>query len=328
MEPPRTSPLPLQPVLGYALGVLVLLLGPYVPLGELLAVGGHRHHARSPAPGCAPLPGVDIALVVATTEARVHEVAARHTAPRNAAARLFIAHGGSGSGGGAEEAEDVTTCALLRERVSVVRASACTEEPAAPPWSVAHHPFSSLTCRAMEGLCAAVEAGGTPPPALYAVVSEDSRFRWPRFLRQQRARAAAAPYVLTDVLEGWGWGLPKHLKKPAWPRMPGFNATLVLTGDVAATLCALHRAAPLQLIGPPELFFGFLLSTLDRVPWYSQAQAKAAPLAEQCPAGVFALGLDEAAWAACEGEGEGEDAAPGEEEEVRELSVWPYPGPL
>ena len=135
--------------------------------------------------------------------------------------------------------------------------------------------------------------------------------------------------MLTEALEGWGWGLPAHLKKPFWPRMPGFNATLVLTLDVATTLCALHRAAPLQLIGPPELFFGFLLSTLDRVPWYSQAQPKARALAGRCPAGTFALGLDASAWAACAKEaGEEEGGGGGGDEAVVDLGVWPYPDPL
>jgi hypothetical protein len=335
-----------HPFAAYALGVLVLLAGPLLPLGDAGAAAAaaaqpallRRHGGAPGACGGGGGAGGGIALVVATTEARVLELAGRRVAPRRAGAHLYIAHGG-GAAAALGAGSAATTCSALEEGVSIVRAGACGEAPSQPPWSGAHHPYSSLTCRAVEGLCAAVEASGAgsrPPPAFVALVSEDARFRWPRFLQRQRAApAAAATFVLTEALEGWGWGLPPHLKKPFWPRMPGFNATLVLTFDVASTLCALHRAAPLQLTGPPELFFGFLLSTLDRVRWYSQPQPKAPAAAARCPAATFALGLDASAWAACAREAEGSDAA-GEggddaaaaADALADLGVWPYPDPL
>ena len=317
------------PLLSCALSAVLLSLEPLVPppLPPPPSLPSRPLLPNFAVHPCPALPAIDIAIVTATTAARLPELAARRVRPGDPRARLYLSHGSGG-------ATPAITCLPFSEApsVMVVAAPPCTEVPAAPPWSLRYHPFSSLSCRAMEGLCAAV-APGAPLPAYVALVSEDSRFVWPEFLRA-RVPPGLAQFVLTDVLEGWAWGLAKHYEKPAWPRMPMFNATTVFSGSVVRTLCALHRAAPLQLIGPLEMHLGQLLSVLDGVPWVREEQPVVKAGEGLCPPHLFAKGLDGPAWAACAAAAaaEGVEAAlaAGAVMQVAsrgQLGTWPFPGP-
>jgi hypothetical protein len=290
----------------------------------------------------------DIVLVVPTTQARAPLFSARvfraasPLAPGRRAA-LLLATGGGGGGGGVSATPAAPP--PLRDGVSLLRAP-CGDEPwwsagsgggvwGDPKWLPpapledprVYHERSSLTCRTVEGLCAAAGVHGeaAPPPAFVAVVPEESHFRWDAWLSEgplpagwgaPAARWRALPnmssrFVFSHVLHSWGAKLPEQYPgKPAWPRMPLHNATLLLSGDVARSVCTLHRAGPLRQFGPPEMFLALLLSTLEGLEWRSAPQADARRArAGQCPDGVFVGSMTPGAWEACAGGGGAADAA-------------------
>jgi hypothetical protein len=331
------------PFVLYLAGLLILLLGGDDAGAALVdqhlrdtmgVLGGAGAGAGAPPP---PPPYArlgDVVLVVPTTASRAPLFSARlfratsPLAPQRRAALLLV-HGAAPPpppppGG-------------WRAGVAPLRAAACGDEPwwtagsGAPVWGDPkwlppppledprfYHERSSLTCRAVEGLCAAAGAHGdaAPPPAFVALVPEGSHFRWDAWLAEGALPAGWAPpaarwralpnmsarFVFSHVLSDWGAKLPEQYPKPFWPRMPAHNATLLLSGDVARSLCTLHRAGapPLRLLGPPEMFFALLLSTLEALEWRSAPQSDARRAgAGACPDGVFLGSMDEAAWAAC-----------------------------
>jgi hypothetical protein len=325
------------PFLFYFCGVVVLLHGGGDDAGWAPPRGAHLRDlvggtATPPPPYARAAP--DIVLVVPTTAQRAPLFAARMfraaspLAPGRSAALLLLHGDGGGSG--------ATAGGGWRAGVSAVRAAHCGDEPwwdagsgagvwGDPKWLPAapladprlYHERSSLSCRVIEGLCAAAGSHGdaAPPPAFVAVVPEESHFRWDAWLSEgalpagwgpPAARWRALPnmsarFVFTHVLDSFSAGLPEQFPKPIWPRMPLHNATLLLSGDVARSACTLHRAGPpLRLFGPPEMLLGLLLSTLEALEWRSAPQADARRAAEgQCPDGIFVGSMSPRAWDAC-----------------------------
>jgi len=210
-------------------------------------------------------------------------------------AALLLVHGGEGS----SRAGSVAGGALS--------APECGEGPLAlpnfedrPGHSWRYHTYSHFTCKLMEGLCAATTAYA---PHFVAVASEEALFRWQEFLR---ARAPALPQrglVFTRYIDKGLHrdGLPPSFWNKGWPILPTFNNSVVLSRDVASTLCTLHRSGKLLLYGPPELFLGGILSTLEGLSWVMEESLALGGAGEaRCSAGITITGFKSAEdWAKC-----------------------------
>jgi hypothetical protein len=306
--PPQPQPPPRRlnflALLLHLLGLALL----FVPLGGGGALGGSSARVAATA---AAVP-VDLVLLVPTTSGNraLHE-AVRAQFHRGApggssaagTAALVLVHGGSSSGGSSSGGSSSSGSGSVVEEA--LGAPECGEGPLAlPPFedrpghSWRYHTYSHFTCKLMEGLCAATTAYA---PRFVAVASEEALFRWQEFLR---ARAPALPprgLVFTRYIEAelHRDGLPPSFWNKGWPILPTFNNSVVLSSDVAATLCTLHRGGKLLLYGPPELFLGGILSTLEGLSWVRE-ESLALGEAQRCSAGVTVTGFKGPQdWAQC-----------------------------
>ena len=249
----------------------------------------------------------DVTVVLPTTASGAREAQALYAASlasTSFAASLVVVHGGGGRGG--------SGAAALGGRVRRL-GSACPDASDIPDVSVAWHEGSHFSCKVLEGLCAATEGGHEP--RYVAVAAEGAMFRWAEFLRQRGGgggggRSGGGPpprgQVIAHVTDDWVYGLPEAYaaSKPAWPRMPLWNSSVVFSADLAGKLCRLHRSGLLQLYGPPEMLLGMVLSTLEGVTWTHQPAQEApakgsSPAAAGCPAGLTVTKMTQEAWAAC-----------------------------
>ena len=258
----------------------------------------------------------DMALVVPSTAGGAREAQALYAASLAAtswSASLLVVQGSAGGGGGGGGAAGggggggAVVESSLGGRV-VRLAVACPDASAIPAVSVAWHADSHFTCKVLEGLCAAAgQGGGGPLPRFVAVVAEGAVFRWAEFLRARapallRAPGAGPGLVVTHVTEEWTHGLPEAYRasKSAWPRMPLWNSSVVLSGALAGKLCRLHAGRPLDLHGPPEMQLGMLLSTLEGVTWVHEPAGEAPASGGGCPEGLTVTKMTKAAFAACQ----------------------------
>ena len=247
---------------------------------------------------------LDIVLVVATTQGGGQEVQ-----------RSFAASLASGGGGGYKarmllvegggDASPGSSAPLLtplgQDGSSFRYRSACFDEGGIPSLSVGWHANSHFTCKAMEGLCAAFSHPRPTTPRFVALVAEDALFRWRAFLPKAPTTSAL---VYAHGIKDWNFGLPEaytQAEKP-WPLMPYWNSSTVLSRDLAHKLCALHRTAPLDLYGPPEMMLGQLLATLEGLTWVHEEVVKVEPAAlggAKCPSALTVVRMGKENWEAC-----------------------------
>ena len=276
---------------------LVGLLLLFVPLGG--QVRSQAQHAAGAAAAAAAAP-LDLVLLVPTTSSNtaLHaSIAAQfHRAGAGAEASgtgaLLLVQGGAGSEEG-----------LVGESLHV---PSCGDGPLQlpniedrPGESWRYHTRSHFTCKLMEGLCAATQRFS---PRFVAVASEEALFHWRQFLA---ARAPALPpqgLVFTRYIdkELHRDGLPPSFWNRGWPILPTFNNSLVLSRDVATSLCTLHRHGKLLLYGPPELFLGGILSTLEGLTWVMEESVSVQEAGVGCSRGITVSGLKTPQeWAQC-----------------------------
>jgi hypothetical protein len=272
---------------------------PALPLGAAPLAGSALKSVLGGQAGALPL---DMALVVPTTAGGGREAQALYSASLAGtahAASLLMVYG-SAQGGAVESSQPA-----LGGRVRRI-ATSCQDASPIPDVSVAHHEGSHFSCKVLEGLCAAFSQGHSP--RYVAVVAEGAAFRWAHFLAARAPSLPSTGLAFTHVTTDWVFGLPTDYaaSKPAWPRMPLWNASLVLSGDLASKLCRMHQGQGLlQLYGPPEMLLGMLLSTLEGVTWVHDPAteveaAAAAAAAASCPQEPLTLTkMSKQSWAAC-----------------------------
>ena len=269
----------------------------FVPLGG----GGSLAGGSAAHPRAAQAVDVDLVLVVPTTSSNhplhdsVRAQFRRGDADAGTAALLLV-HGGSGGGSSAGDS---------------VIAPGCGDGPLVLPSfqdgpgdSWRYHTYSHFTCKLMEGLCAATQAY---TPRFVAVASEEALFRWQEFLRARAPRLPSRGVVFTRYIEKelHRDGLPPSFWNKGWPILPTFNNSVVLSRDVATTLCTLHRSGKLLLYGPPELFLGGILSTLEGLSWVMEESvtlesSAASSSGRACSTGITVVGFKGPQdWARC-----------------------------
>lgn len=302
-------------LLFYALGLAVLLFEPeygaagvatsssFSGVGGVGGVGSYGSGSKSLVEDA-----LDIALVVATTQGGGVEV------QRSFAASLASGGGGGykarmvlveGSGEDAQASPSTTPPSLtpIGEDGSSYRyrTPACFDEGGIPALSVGYHANSHFTCKVMEGLCAAFSLPRPTSPRFVALVAEDALFRWRAFLPKAPTTSAL---VYTHGIKDWNFGLPHAYVQAAkpWPLMPYWNSSIVLSRDLAHKLCAMHRTAPLELYGPPEMMLGQLMATLEGLTWVHEEVVKVEPSAlgaPMCPSALTVVRMGKENWEAC-----------------------------
>jgi len=229
---------------------------------------------------------VDIALVVGTVTGRdslgpgVKEQFRRSSRDSKVShmASLILVDGNTSPGDSTEyldkSGEAVGLSKVFERRASFPWCTDKSIEVDDPQNTWMYHQFSPFTCKILEGLCVATEEY---LPAFVAVVSEESLLRWSVFLENVAPSLPREKLVFTKIIpwEALKNGLPNHHYNPphiGWYQMPHFNSSVVLSGDVASTLCKLYRAGPIKLYGPPELWFGQILATLEMLNWVDDVE--------------------------------------------------------
>jgi len=286
------------------LGVLILL----VPLpslgGGAPALGGSGGGGGAPSSAAA----VGLVLLVPTTAAN-KELHASLTA------QFQRGHQGGGptaalvlvTGGAAATSSSAAPLlgGLLQEHLS---APHCGDGPLEPlpregnpsgdSWR--YHPQSHFTCKLLEGLCFATRAHPAAP--FVAFSSEEALFRWGEFLAKRAPTLPTKGLVFTRVIPMGEHkdGLPPfYWSNKGYFALPTFNNSVVLSRDVATTICSLHGVGRLMRYGPPELFLGGILSTLEGLQWVDQ-ESVALDASSGCDKGITITGLKTPQdWQAC-----------------------------
>lgn len=169
------------------------------------------------------------------------------------------------------------------------------EAPSVGAWHSGPRVQSAASCRVFAGLCAALRSYDAK---FVAVLRPDAVLDADAFLRAARGAADGSiwgPLRLRRATDDDGkrW----YPNKPYWPPHTD-SAAIVFTADVASALCALHESPlPLKMHGPPEVFLGVVLSTLEGLTWNDVGLSRTADGA--CPRTLVGEGFREADFAAC-----------------------------